>query len=103
MKDVFWSKDGVRNEIKWNNNGETIVSRYQPVDHIIDSVREAGKLTQNKASHLKLAGRVPIDLHNQWTQEGKKRGLEGEYLHAFLLGKLNDYNYKKLRVDGQKL
>ena len=102
MKDIFWSADGVRNEIAWKD-GEATVSRYQPVDHIIDSVHEAGKLTQNKNSHMKFAGRVPIDLHNQWLTEGKKKGLEGDMLHAFLLCKLNNADHKKLRVNGQKL
>lgn len=102
MKDVFWSKDGVRNEISWKD-GEATVSRYQPVDHIIESVHAAGNLIQNRAAHMKLAGRVPIDLHNQWVAEGKKRGLEGDHLHAFLINRLNDSLHKKLRVNGQKL
>lgn len=102
MKDVFWTRDGVRNEVTWRDN-EAEVSRFQPVDHIIDSVHEASKLTQNKTAHMKFAGRVPVDLHNQWTAEGRERGLEGDTLHAFLINKLNDANYKKLRVNGQKL
>jgi hypothetical protein len=102
MKDVFWSRDGVRNEIKWSE-GEATVSRFQPVDHIIDSVHEMGKMDQNKQSHLKFAGRVPVDLHNQWVAEGKKKGLEGDMLHAFLLCKLNNPDHKKLRINGKIL
>lgn len=101
QKDVFWS-NGVRNEITWND-GEAIVSRYQPVDHIIDSVHELEKLSQNKASHMKFAGRVPVEVHNEWVKEGRMKGLEGDELHAFLICKLNSADYKKLRLHGRKL
>jgi hypothetical protein len=101
-KDVFWSGDGVRNEIKWKDD-EAIVSRYQPVGHIIDSVHELGKLTQNKQAHMKFAGRVPVEVHNEWVNEGKAKGLEGDHLHAFLINKLNNPDFKKLRVNNRKL
>ena len=76
MKDVFWTKDGVRNEITWRDS-EAEVSRYQAVDHIIDSVKDAGDLVQNKAAHMKLAGRVPISLHNEWVRRGSQEGTGG--------------------------
>ena len=102
VKDVWWTPDGVRNEIKWEND-EAVVSRFQPIDHIIDRVHELGKLTPNKEAHMKFAGSVPTETHNQWMQEGRKKGLEGEHLHAYLIGKLNSPEYIKLRVNGRKL
>ena len=101
-KDVFWSADGVRNEITWKDD-EALLSRHQPVDHIIDSVHDLSHLAQNKQSHMKFAGRVPVEVHNEWVSEGKKRGFDGEELHAFLISKLNNPDFKKLRLNERKL
>ena len=94
-RDIITSLDGVRTVLDWDESGVNI-SRFQDASPIVRRVHDLSQ-NRNKKAGLQYAGSVPVDLHNQWVEEAKKRGLEGQEVMAYCKMKLNSPEYSRLR------
>jgi len=87
------------------SDDELITEEFTPTvvdDAIIDSVSALRGLPQNKASAFRFAGRIPINLYIKWRQEWQARD-DAMSWNTFKVNRINEPDFKNLRLDGKKI
>lgn len=90
-----------------DDGAELIVSEFTPsrIEHeILDNCARLRSLTQVKGRNFKLAAQVPVQQHTRWKMEWRATARkDGVAWPTFLAMKINDPDYKNLRIGVNRL